>query len=50
MTSLFTNIPDGTKDEKRRRSGRVVECINISFSPSLQEWTILSKGNKILKG
>jgi hypothetical protein len=45
-----SNAPEGTKEKKRKRSGRLMECINVSFSPSLKQWMILSKGNKILKG
>ncbi len=44
-----SNVPEGTKDKKRKRSGGLMECINVSFLPSLKQWMILSKGNKLLK-
>ena len=45
-----SNVPEGTKDKKRKRSGRLIECINISFSPSRKQRMFLSEGNKIVKG
>jgi hypothetical protein len=45
-----SNGPEGTKEKKRKRSGGLMQCINVSFLPSLKQWMIFSKGNKILKG